>query len=514
MKNYIKHICAGLSAVCVLTACDLDTTPTTALDTDGLFSNLDNAESVVRAAWYYAFNSGSTYQCIGLAALLINDDFAGSDVVRTTSYGFSASYQLTFGYGRSTTYNSTMWDITYTAINNCNSVLDNIDDIEVADESDESTRNRIKGQAYATRGYMYMLLASHYSFAIDKDPDAVCVPIYTQTTDVNTALTGNPASSVSEVYQQALDDLEMARQYIPEDYSHGSTAIDQYKPDYLVVLGLLARTNLYARNWQAAYDYACQALEQNSYLMTEEEYKSGFNDYSNGEWMWSLSCTVDDNTPCYNFHFKDCTTSGSYYTSFNVDPNFLENFEDGDYRRDLFAIGQNSYLAWTHLNYKFKFKDVDNMLGDILLMRSSEMYLIKAEAAAHLSGQETEAQQTLQTLRDARMKDGYTAAPVTATGDALLEEIWMERRKELWGEGFSLTDIIRNQQAIDRREWRGTYTDENGETHDIEGHTRTTFPDDSAFEPNSKYYLFRITEQEELQNVNLYSVYPKLDIYR
>jgi hypothetical protein len=31
--------------------------------------------------------------------------------------------------------------------------------------------------------------------------------------------------------------------------------------------------------------------------------------------------------------------------------------------------------------------------------------------------------------------------------------------------------------------------------------------------PNSKYYLFRIPESEELQNENLYSKYPRLSIY-
>ena len=33
----------------------------------------------------------------------------------------------------------------------------------------------------------------------------------------------------------------------------------------------------------------------------------------------------------------------------------------------------------------------------------------------------------------------------------LLETIWLERRKELWGEGFSLIDIIRNQQTVVRK---------------------------------------------------------------
>ena len=47
--------------------------------------------------------------------------------------------------------------------------------------------------------------------------------------------------------------------------------------------------------------------------------------------------------------------------------------------------------------------------------------------------------------------------------------IWLERRKELWGEGFSLIDIIRNQQTVVRNAYPEgpidyIYTDENGQT--------------------------------------------------
>lgn len=244
--------------------------------------------------------------------------------------------------------------------------------------------------------------------------------------------------------------------------------------------------------------------------MNENEYKSGFNDYTNKEWMWGLSCTIDDNMPCYLFYFKDCTSDG--YTNLNADPYFKEEFEDGDYRKDLFGWGQTAYGDWAMLNKKFIFKDLDNMLADLVLMRTSEMYLIKAEAAAHLAGKEGEAQQLLQTLRNARMKEGKTAHAVTETGDALIQEIWKERRKELWGEGFALTDLIRNQQSVERKEYDGKIT-VGGKEISVKGHTIISLPDNTPFVPNSKYYLFRIPEKEELQNTGLYSKYPRLSIY-
>lgn len=506
MMMKLKNICAVVLAVCLVTSCDLNTTPTTSVDSGNVYKNTENAERVLRGAWNYIFNSGSTYASIGLGSIQLNDDFAGSDAVRTRSYGFSGSYNLTNGYSRGE-YNGVLWDLLYDPINNCNAILKYIDDVTGTQED----KSRIKGQAFATRGFLYMMLATHYSFAIDKDPNAVCAPIYTEPTDYDVAINGQPAASVSEVFTQALTDLGHALDLIPENYSHGSAAIAQYQIDYQVTLGLLARTHLYARNWQEAYDYAAAALTNNSYLMTEKEYKSGFNSYTNKEWMWSLSCTIDDNMPCYLFNFKDCLTSEGY-TNLNTDPYFKEMFQEGDYRKDLFNWGQTAYGDWAMLNAKFLFADVDNMLADLVLMRTSEMYLIKAEAAAHLPGKEAEAQQLLQTLRNARMKADIVAKTVTETGDALIKEIWIERRKELWGEGFALTDLIRNQQSVERKEYTGTIMSGDKEIT-VTGHSIVNFPDNTAFTPNSKFYLFRIPEKEELQNPNLYSKYPRLSIY-
>jgi hypothetical protein len=47
----------------------------------------------------------------------------------------------------------------------------------------------------------------------------------------------------------------------------------------------------------------------------------------------------------------------------------------------------------------------------------------------------------------------------------------------------------------------------------VKGHTIISLPDNTPFVPNSKYYLFRIPEKEELQNTGLYSKYPRLSIY-
>lgn len=83
---------------------------------------------------------------------------------------------------------------------------------------------------------------------------------------------------------------------------------------------------------------------------------------------------------------------------------------------------------------------------DIILMRSSEMYLIEAEAKA-MQGDIAGAQAVLQTFGDAR--DTAYDASAFADQAALMEHIKFQRYVELYGEGFSWHDHIRWDQAID-----------------------------------------------------------------
>ena len=84
---------------------------------------------------------------------------------------------------------------------------------------------------------------------------------------------------------------------------------------------------------------------------------------------------------------------------------------------------------------------------EVSLMRSAEMLLIMAEAQANL-GNTTEALADLNKLQNAR----EVAKPTTTTakGD-LLEAIYVERRKELLGEGVTGTyDLLRLQKPLVR----------------------------------------------------------------
>lgn len=81
-------------------------------------------------------------------------------------------------------------------------------------------------------------------------------------------------------------------------------------------------------------------------------------------------------------------------------------------------------------------------------MRVEEMYLIKAEGEA-MSGNLTTAKQTLEDFVKTYRNPSYTCTATSA--QAMQDEIWLQRRMELWGEGFALFDILRLKKPIIRK---------------------------------------------------------------
>lgn len=523
MKFINKTILSAIVAAFgfTLVSCDLQTEPTTSVSASEVFKSYEDGETVLNGTWRFLMESWWTYANPGYGSFLRASDAMSSDVVLNTRYGFSTLYSFTGIYGLNGT-NSLSWEVSYNTINNCNNVIEQMDNVS----GSEIDRNRVKGQALALRGFIYLHLASHYAFAVDYDPDATCVPIYLYATageHLSQATEGVPASTVKEVYDRAIADLKEAITLIPESYRI-TDASEKYKIDRRVARSILARAALYARDWDTAYNTAETLLEENGYLMNEAEFKNGFNDISNSEWIWGHPQTDDQSNPSYQFHYLDTTTPGSYYYSFNVDPYFKENYEEGDYRKEMINWGidpggdpNTASLVWMR-NSKFRFRNMDTQVADIILMRNAELYLIAAEAGAQLG--KSNALQRLNEVREAR-----GAKPRVSTGEALLEDIYMERRLELWGEGFGLVDIVRLQKSVERKEWPQTeddyveysWIDDDGVSHSRmiqpQGHRIVKFPDGSDFCANSKYYLFRITQAEELANKNLYKNHPRPSFY-
>jgi hypothetical protein len=79
-------------------------------------------------------------------------------------------------------------------------------------------------------------------------------------------------------------------------------------------------------------------------------------------------------------------------------------------------------------------------------MRVEEMILIKAEALAK-GGNEAQGRQVLEDFIKKYRDPSYSS---TASGRSFENEVWFQRRVELWGEGFATFDIKRLNKGIIR----------------------------------------------------------------
>jgi hypothetical protein len=101
-----------------------------------------------------------------------------------------------------------------------------------------------------------------------------------------------------------------------------------------------------------------------------------------------------------------------------------------------------------YVNYKFNAALAGKEFSaDYVMMRPEEMLLIQAEAIARQGGRDAAVQGLLNELHVARQ---VSPVLVTDTGAALLDAVLLERRVELWGEGFRGRDIKRLKLPLNR----------------------------------------------------------------
>ena len=353
------------------------------------------------------------------------------------------------------------------------------------DVEDEDAINMI-AQAKVLRAYSYMMLAPQYQFAPltqtseGKGADLPCVPLVTPATE---DFTNNPRATVKEVYDFVLEDLNYAVEKL-EGASRASTMFI----DGNVAHGLRARVHLLLGNWDQAYNDAVAAANGYEPASIAEVSVPSFYNINEHNWIWGYDMATGLPTDVGGNGLYATTSSWlrsfsgwgyapacQVYTCINkllwdkipatdvrkgwwVDENLesplldglawpgfpdVANADDGD--------NKLPYLPYT--NVKFGTYTIGTTVNeeDMPLMRVEEMILIQAEAKAHTDAGTAKSilENFVKTYRD----PAYSA---DAGGRTLLDEIWFQRRVELWGEGFGVFDNLRLDKPIVRSHGAGT----------------------------------------------------------
>ena len=345
------------------------------------------------------------------------------------------------------------WNQLYIIIADANSIIANIDGVA----GPQNELDNIKGQALAYRAWAYHNLVQMFGkrYVAGGPNTDLGVPLYTEP-----ALEPKERATVAAVYAQINADLDAAIGLL-------DGATDRPNKSHLdvsVARGLKARVALTQGLWTVAISNATAALADYT-LMSNADYQSGFNDYTNEEWMWGSHVIEDQQIFFWGFHafmshnFSSSNIRGNPKCMFSP---LHDAIPTTDVRSSLFVpsgIPPEMRPTTTSLTFPYhaiKFKSVGqspNSNGDHPYMRAAEMYLIKAEAEQR-NGSDALAAQTLFDLNSNR-DPSYTLS--SNTGQALLDEIWLYRRAELWGEGFRFYDLKRNNLPLDRQQGVGNH---------------------------------------------------------
>lgn len=440
IKYILSIFAAGVFSGGLISCSDfLETKPSTAVADSDVFTTTAGAQSALNGCYFQmrARNSGGADRDddYGIPSIQMISDMCGEDMMNNGRGWYVWNYNY-WGETQANIFRAPqLWTFHYRLINNLNSVIAYVD----GTEGDDLDKQYIKGQALAMRGWAYFSLSRLFqqTYAIAKDMPGL--PLYTEPTTENTQ--GQPRGTLEQTYAQIVSDLTAAEPML-EGFVRSANYPNVF--NQAIVQGILSEVYQVMNNWPKSEEYAKKVLAQYP-LSTEEDYTNGFNNHATASWIWSIKQTEEQNMGDYSpFAMwyngtRKCWTFGGFILA----DDFVSLFDEEDIRftqleRWSEGEGDNKNEFWV----SFKFRDNEDCRGSMVVMRSDEMILNAAEALAR-QGKDGEAKEMLWQLQDLR-----NAKRTESTGEQLIEDILIERRKELYGEGFAVFDLIRNQKPL------------------------------------------------------------------
>lgn len=451
MKKRYNRFLLVFMVVITSAACKkeyLQTTPTDQVSTETAFSSTDNGWAALNGIHRTMYSQIFGVQAQGgQSGNMLYMDILGEDMVFNSS---SSNWLLPeYRWIRHRDATSSMlfynYQFYYVIIGNANMILANIDKAE----GPEAEKLAIKGQALAYRAWSYFQMVQLFGerYVPGAQNTSLAVPLV-----LVPQLTPTPRSTVAEVYQQINTDIDQAiadlANYKGANKSHLNVNTAK---------GIKARVALVQGDWATAATAAREARTGYN-LMSNTQYLAGFNNYDNPEWIWASRIQSDQTSYFYSFFaYMSANYSSTVIRTSpkSISSTLYNTISDTDIRKRVwdptgadraFPTPTASSVRAPYMSRKFLVNDPSLSIGDVPYMRAAEMYLIEAEALAR-SGDNAGAAAALFTLAVNR-DPSYTLS--TNTGDALINEILLQRRVELWGEGFRFYDLKRTNAPLDR----------------------------------------------------------------
>ena len=430
---------------------------------NGMFTFMGNPAQ----NWGTRFSSARADD-FGFIMMALSQDFEGADMIGADNgYNwFSAACEYS---SRTPSYaNPYIRYVTpYTLIGMVKDIL-----ATIPEDTEDASLINMKAQAKALRAYSYLSLAPYFQGSYETSKDKPCVPVLSDSVDV----TNNPRATVEQVYNVIVDDLTWAIDHLDETRSSKAYV------NANVAYGLRARAYLaMGKGAEAAAD-AEKAMQGYEPASIAEVSVPTFCDMEEHNWIWAIDITDDQanyygyatapswlSSLCGDGYGAACGTTAminkllwdkipatdvrkGWWIDENLhSPNWADltwGTAKGDEIANLVLDDGSKVELPPYTNIKFGMKSgVGSTLNnnDWPLMRVEEMILIQAEGYA-ISGNEAKAKEILTNFVKTYRDPSYTIP----SGRTLRDEIWFQRRVELWGEGFAVSDARRLNKPIVR----------------------------------------------------------------
>lgn len=392
----------------------------------------------------YAVAGDGGHMDYGQKSIDVMMDIMSNDMIDSNNGWWYDEYYKYNARIQDVRWTSVIWDYYYTIIKNTNQTISLIGGIEQSKLTD--ALKHVLARSKVIRGYSYYNLIQIYQKGQPAMSDAG-VPIVDPTADlINGA--GFGRLTVQDVYSQIEKDLT-------EGYTGiaGYVRADKNAVNSAVAAGFLARFMLLKGDNDNAIKYA-RIAQAGGTLTGGSAVMDGFQFISNPEWIFGSEINGDTTSYYASFFSQIQSYSPSFYAGNGYSPGYpgqlghhrtvdkrlYDAISATDIRKNWFGPDNGAIRSpLPGQIYNYKFYDNTFFEADYVFMRVAEMYLIEAEAAAN-KGDDGTAANALFSLVSTR-DTGYTMS--TNTGSALMDEIRLQRRIELWGEGFGLLDMKR-----------------------------------------------------------------------
>ena len=447
--NNILHIklvrMALVFALLIISSCKsfLEIEPVGSLTGEKLFTNVEGYNSALVGSY-------SLFAKYHLSQYGLYGELRGDNVLlnQTLGAGVLAEYNYESDPALSLDAVRVIWENIYETLNNVNNVIESRASLLEAFPAYKGNINTVYGEALVLRAMCFFDLANVYgqTYAYTTDASHLGVPIFTKT-----PLPGvtTPRSTMKETYARIITDLKEA-QVVLSTYSNSKSKIyvsaDAAKT-------LLSRVYLYMQDWDGVIGLLeNQALKNKYPLVSSAGYLNMFMGSNtptsiSSEVIWQLNLNA---------------TATAYLTDILSNPETFYVYPHATYRAlfDNSDVRSQQFIASTrtpNTYYTIKYGKADDVVRanwpvNFKMFRSAEIYLNLAEAYYHKQQYELAAN-NIKVVRGR----AYNVAPETITLSSadpavLLQQIKLERRKELGFENQRIFDIMRYKENLNRTE--------------------------------------------------------------